>query len=106
MNDQQRTPTYVEDLADGIISIIERKATGIYHLGGPDLLTPYEMACAVAEHLGLDSSLIKAVNKDSFTQPAQRPLKTGLSIDKAKKKLGYDPVSFNEGLQRTFKDQK
>ncbi len=34
VDDQVRTPTYVEDLVKGIISIIERKATGIYHLSG------------------------------------------------------------------------
>jgi dTDP-4-dehydrorhamnose reductase len=33
-DDQVRTPTYVEDLAKGIVSIIEKKATGVFHLSG------------------------------------------------------------------------
>lgn len=102
VNDQFRTPTYVEDLAAGIISVVGKKATGIYHLGGPDLLTPYDMACAVADALGLDKSLLKAVTKNNFSQPAKRPLRTGLSIEKAKKDLGYSPLSFKEGLQKTL----
>lgn len=106
VNDQLRTPTYVEDLATAIISVIERKATGVYHIGGVDPLTPYQMAVAVADHFGLDRSLLKEVNETSFSQPAKRPLKTGFNIDKAKKKLGYDPISFTEGLKRTFADQK
>lgn len=104
VNDQLRTPTYVEDLAAAIISVIEKKATGVYHIGGTDILTPYQMACAVAVHLGLDKLLIKEASEANFSQPAKRPLKTGFIIDKAKKKLGYSPISFAEGLQKTFAD--
>lgn len=102
VNDQVRTPTYIEDLASGIISIIEKKATGIYHLSGEDVLTPYEMACKVGVYLELDSSLIKKVTAADFSQPAKRPKDTRFIIDKAKKELGYQPVSFEEGLKRTF----
>jgi len=102
VDDQVRTPTFVEDLAAGIVSIIERKAKGIYHLSGQDVLTPYEMACKVADHLGLNRSLIKKVTAADFSQPAKRPPRTGFAIGKARKKLGFHPVSFEEGLRRTF----
>jgi len=102
VDDQVRTPTYVEDLAKGIISIIEKKATGVFHLSGKDILTPYQMALQTAEHLNLDNSVIKKVTAASFTQPAKRPLKTGFIIDKARKELDYEPVSFDEGLKKTF----
>jgi dTDP-4-dehydrorhamnose reductase len=102
VDDQLRTPTYVEDLAKGIISIIEKKATGVFHLSGKDILTPYQMAIKTAEHLGLNSSLIKKVTASGFTQPAKRPAKTGFIIDKARKELGYEPLSFDEGLKKTF----
>lgn len=102
VDDQLRTPTYVEDLAKGIVSIIEKKATRIFHLSGKDILTPYQMAIKAAEYLQLDSSVIKRVTADSFSQPAKRPLKTGFIIDKARKQLNYDPLSFEEGLKKTF----
>lgn len=102
VNDQVRTPTFVEDLAAGIVAIIEKKATGIYHLSGADILTPYEMAIKTADYLGLDKSLIKKVTAADFTQPAKRPPKTGFNIEKAKKELGYQPLSFEEGLAKTF----
>ena len=102
VDDQVRTPTYVEDLAKGIVKIIEKRAQGIFHLSGKDILTPYQMAIKTAEYLNLDSSHLKRVTAASFSQPAQRPLKTGFNIDKAKKELGYDPVSFDEGLKKTF----
>jgi len=102
VDDQVRTPTYVEDLAKGIVSIIEKKATGVFHLSGKDILTPYQMAIKAAEHLQLNSSIIGKVTATSFSQPARRPLKTGFIIDKARKKLGYEPITFEEGLKKTF----
>ena len=102
VDDQVRSPTYVEDLAAGIVSIIEKKATGIYHLSGEDVLTPYEMACKTAGYLGLDPSLIKKVTAVDFSEPAKRPPKTVFIIDKAKKNLGFRPVSFEEGIRLTF----
>jgi dTDP-4-dehydrorhamnose reductase len=102
VDDQVRTPTYIGDLASGIISILEKKAKGIFHLSGKDILTPYQMAIKTANYLGLDSSLINRVTASNFTQPAKRPAKTGFDISKAKKEIGYDPISFEDGLVKTF----
>lgn len=102
VNDQVRTPTHVEDLAKGILSIIDKKAPGIFHLSGKDILTPYEMACLAAEQLGLDSSLLRKVTAAVFSEPAKRPQKTGFVIEKAMKELGYQPVTFAEGLRKSF----
>lgn len=102
VDDQIRTPTYVEDLAAGIALILERKATGIFHISGKDILTPFEMAIRTADYFGLDKTLIERVNASSFTQPARRPPKTGLIIDKARRELGYEPLGFDEGLRKMF----
>ena len=66
VDDQVRTPTYVEDLAKGIVSIIEKKATGIFHLSGKDILTPYQMAIKTAEYLHLNSSVLKKSDGSKF----------------------------------------
>jgi dTDP-4-dehydrorhamnose reductase len=99
VNDQVRTPTYVVDLAKGILLVIEKKATGIFHIAGKDILTPYQMALATASHCGLSKTLIEEVTAATFTQPAKRPPLTGFDITKAKNELGYAPLSFEEGLQ-------
>jgi dTDP-4-dehydrorhamnose reductase len=99
VGDQQRTPTYVEDLAKGIALIIEQKATGIYHISGKDQLTPYEIALKTAGKFNLDASKIVKVDASTFKQPGRRPLKTGFNIDKARNELGYEPMSFDESLK-------
>jgi dTDP-4-dehydrorhamnose reductase len=100
VSDQLRTPTYVEDLANGIALIIEKKATGIYHISGKDWLTPYDIAIKTANKFQLDISKIVKVDASTFKQPGRRPLKTGFVIEKARKELGYEPMSFDEGLEK------
>lgn len=100
--DQFRTPTFVHDLAKGIILIIEKNAKGIYHLSGDQQMTPYEMAVETAKFFGLDETLIEKSSSPDIKQPAIRPPKTGFNISKAKKDLGYEPLSFSEGLKKIF----
>lgn len=102
VSDQVRTPTYVEDLARGIQLIMEKDATGIYHISGKETLTPYEMAVQVADYFGLNKALMEKVDASVFTQPARRPLRTGFIIDKAERELGYSPLSFMQGIQKMF----
>lgn len=100
VSDHIRTPTYVEDLSKSILLVIEKEATGIYHIGGKEVLTPWDIAQQVAEFFDLDKSLMEKVDAAVFTQPAIRPLKTGFIIDKAERELGYRPVSFKEGISK------
>ncbi|MFZ1530158.1 MAG: SDR family oxidoreductase [Ferruginibacter sp.] len=102
VNDQQRTPTYIEDLSSGIIAIVRKRATGIFHLCGKDMMTPFDMAFSAAKYLQLDASLLQKVTAESFKEIAKRPLLSGFSISKAEKELDFMPHSFEEGLKKTF----
>ena len=97
--DQIRTPVLAEDVAGACCTIVKDKIKGIYHIGGKDTLSPYDMAIKTARFFGLDESLIERVPTSVFPQPAKRPMITGLIIDKAKNTFGYDPRSFDEGLE-------
>jgi dTDP-4-dehydrorhamnose reductase len=98
VNDQWRTPTLAEDLADGCILIAQKEAEGIFNISGKDLLNPFQMAIMTADYFKLDKSLITEVDGTKFTQPAKRPAKTGFILDKPIAILGYNPKSFQEGI--------
>ncbi|HEX8504856.1 MAG TPA: sugar nucleotide-binding protein, partial [Hymenobacter sp.] len=98
VDDQWRTPTLAEDLAQGCWLLARHGAQGIYHISGAEMLTPYDMALRVAAHFGLDYRLIERVNANTFSQPARRPARTGFRIDKARHELGYRPRTFAEGI--------
>ena len=100
VSDQMRTPTYVEDLAKGVLLVVEKRATGLFHISGKDFLSPYEMAMSTAAYLNLDATLIQKVNADVFVQAAKRPVVTGFLIEKAKMQLGFEPLSFTEGIKK------
>ena len=102
VSDQLRTPTYVIDLCKGLEAIINQQATGVYHLAGKEILSPYEMAIQVADTLGLNKSLIENVTSNSFPEPVQRAKRSGLKINKAMTELNYQPVSFEEGVRLSF----
>jgi dTDP-4-dehydrorhamnose reductase len=100
--DQQRTPTFAPDICNGILQIIKTAQTGIFHLAGKDILSPYEMALAVANVLQLNNTLIEPVNANTFPEPVQRAKKSGLKIDKAIQLLQYEPHSFAAGVRMSF----
>lgn len=104
VTDQWRTPTYTPDLADGIVHLIDRERTGIYHLSGREMVTIHELAQNVAEVFGFDESLIEPVPSDHFEDAVDRPPKTGFIILKAETELGYDPRSLEDGLRAVGQD--
>ncbi|WP_205504045.1 SDR family oxidoreductase [Rufibacter psychrotolerans] len=98
VNDQLRTPTLAEDLAQGCWLATKHDAQGIFNISGEELLTPYQMAVQVADYFNLDKNLIEEVDGSIFTQPAKRPPRTGFDITKAKTQLGYQPHTFKESI--------
>jgi dTDP-4-dehydrorhamnose reductase len=98
VDDQFRTPTLAEDLADGCILIAKKRAKGIYNISGKDFYSILELAQVVADYYKLDKSLINPSKSADIKQPAKRPPITGFIIDKAKRELGYNPHSFMEGI--------
>lgn len=98
VNDQFRTPTLAEDLAQGCILVALQGATGIYNIAGPELMSIYDLALRVASYFQLDTTLIHPADSSSINQPAKRPPRTGLIIEKAKRELGYKPHLLDESL--------
>jgi len=99
VDDQFRTPTLAEDLAQGCLLIAQKKATGIFNISGKELMTPFEMAMQTADYFRLDKLLIQRATAATFSQPARRPPRTGFHIEKAERELGYHPHSFPEGIR-------
>lgn len=99
IDDQFRSPTLAEDLADGCILIADKGATGIFHLSGPATFSIADLVYQVADFWKLDKSTITIIKSDTLNQAAKRPPYTGFVIDKARNVLGYNPHTFTEGLK-------
>ncbi|QXP69289.1 NAD(P)-dependent oxidoreductase [Polaribacter sp. R2A056_3_33] len=103
VDDQFRTPTYVEDLALACKISMDKKATGIFNISSNELLSVYEIAQQIAVTFNLDKNLIKPISTSTLNQTAPRPAKTGFDLSKTNKILEFYPKSFKEDLQR-FKE--
>lgn len=102
VTDQQRTPTFVNDLLNGIEAAVVKEAKGIYHISGNEMFSPYEIAFETAKYLKLNSSLLQPVTKESFKEIAKRPILSGFNCQKAYNDLDFRPTSFRTALKKIF----
>ena len=98
VSDQWRTPTFVGDISVGVEKLMFHTANGIYHICGSECLTIAEIAYRVADFLKLDRSLIEPVTTEEMKETTPRPRFSGMSIDKARTMLGYEPQKLKEAL--------
>lgn len=98
VSDQYRTPTWVNDIADGVEKLMPVSLNGTYHICGGECLSIAEIAYRVADYFKLDRSLILPVSTEEMNEATPRPRFSALSIDKAKRELGYTPHSLEEGM--------
>jgi dTDP-4-dehydrorhamnose reductase len=99
VNDQFRSPTLAEDLAEGCLLIADQGKEGTYHISGKDQMSIVELVKRVAAYFKLDATEINEVSSSTLNQAAKRPPKTGFILDKAITDLNYQPHSFEEGLE-------
>lgn len=109
ITDQKVKPTSVDDVANALTLLLQKGASGVFHVAGdftPNrYITPYEFAVKIAEIFELDSSLIHPVTFLEFSKErkAPRPQHTWLDTTKIES-MGIDLSSFEKALNR-FKQQ-
>jgi len=98
VDDQIGNPTLADDLAYAILKIVELDRSGLYHISGPDLISRYDVAIALAEIFGFNKKLITPVKTEAFNQPAPRPLNSGFITLKAEIDLYIKMSNTRQGL--------
>jgi dTDP-4-dehydrorhamnose reductase len=99
VDDQFRTPTLAEDLAQGALLAADQCAQGVFNISGPDFMSIYDLVGQVAAYFGLSMESVTRTDSTTLNQPAKRPPRTGFDISKARKELGYEPHTFNQALE-------
>ncbi|TKY82338.1 dTDP-4-dehydrorhamnose reductase [Pectobacterium polonicum] len=90
VNDQRGCPTYAGDLAQAIISLLEKNAEGgIYHYCGDKEVSWYEFAKTIfemAEQQGVIDKIpqVTEISTEHYPTPAHRPQYSSLSCEKIK----------------------
>lgn len=104
IDDQTGSPTYAADLAQTIVSVATRRATGIFHAANHGAATRLEQGCAALEFAGRDASGITGMPTSALPRPAARPRYSALA-DTALAAAGITPMrDWRDALQAYLKD--
>jgi len=98
VTDQIGNTTLNDDLARGLLKIVEKDFHGVVNVAGRDIVSRYDFALEIADVFGLDASLIQPITTEELGQKAPRPLNSGLVVDKAVNELGMNLMSMRQGL--------
>ncbi len=101
INGQFCNPTFTDDIAYGVLKIIEKNAKGIYNFAGADYLNRYQCGLVIAKAINIDPKLIEEQNHTEFLQKAKRPHLGGLINLKAETELGVKFCGLESGVIST-----
>ena len=99
-------PTFIDDIAYAIDTLVKNNTRGIYHVVGSSTVSPYEAALKIAEVFGLNKSLISKTTREQFFKDrAPRPFNSALQNGKIEA-LGVKMSTFEQGLIKIRKQLK
>ena len=100
-----RYPTFTGDVADAVMLLLKKCASGIFHCSGEDKMTKYTIALAIAKYLNLPSDHIIPLMKPATTK-AERPHNTHLITEKLKAEGWNTPLPLNERIKQLLNNKQ
>lgn len=97
--DQYRTPIDPESVAQAVAVLLQGRASGLFHLGGPERLSRYELGVRVAGLLGFDPRAIQAVRQADLAFDAPRAADASLDSSRARSVLGWEPRPLDDAIR-------
>jgi dTDP-4-dehydrorhamnose reductase len=83
VDDQRGRPTWADDLAAGLVALVEARAAGLYHLAGGGVASWWELARATLDEAGFGDLAIERVRTADMQLDAPRPAWSVLDCSKA-----------------------
>lgn len=99
VDDQIGNSTIVDNLAFGILKVIESERSGIFNIAGKDIESRLDFTNKLCDVFGYDKGLINTIKTALLNQPAARPLNSGLVTLKVQSELQFKPFDTMEALQ-------
>lgn len=99
--DQIFSPTFIDDVPIAVETLIKSNSFGIFHLGSPAPVTPYDFSYELIKVYGRDPSQLKKGSLVEFLNQkykTPRPVNSAMLCEKIKK-LGYTPTDWESGIK-------
>ena len=101
--DAYHSITFLDNLVKSILKVIKLNRNGIFHIVDSACVNRFEFAKIIAKIFQLDESLIKTISvRDIPSFVANRPKNICLNNSKAKKELGLNFNTIEEGVRKVF----
>ncbi len=100
VDDQIGNPTMADDLAYGILKLIDRRCKGIYHVSGPEALSRLSFASRIADIFSFDHGLLSGTTSAEIGQSANRPQDSTFITLKFEAECNWRLSNTVQGLER------
>lgn len=98
VNDQLGSPSYAPDIAENTIKLLEKNATGIYHLANSGQTSWHGLANMAVNLAGKDC-IVAPVPSSEYPTKAARPAYSVLDLTKFCHKTGVTPRKWEDALK-------
>lgn len=99
--DEYRTPVDAWSVASAVAGLLERGGSGLFHLGGPERLSRFELGRRTARALGLGEAGLVAALQADYPGPEPRAADVALDSSRARRELGWQPRPLDEALRES-----
>lgn len=97
IEDQTITPTFIDDIVNGLDFLLQNNATGIYNLTGSSYEDPYHIGHMIDEKFKFNTKINPTTREQIYKGKAERPFQSIMENEKIVR-LGFRPKTFDEGL--------
>ncbi len=104
VGDQRGSPTYTVDLANAIIQLCRKGASGVVHVSNRGDCSWYEFAREIVARAGLHTA-VRETTSDKFVRAAERPRYSVLSLASLEK-YGILMPTWQDALQRYLSERQ
>lgn len=97
--DQIGTPTYAGDLADAIMTVINKGVVpGVYHFSNEGTISWYDFTKAIHRIAGINTCKVNPLHTEEYPTPAARPHYSVLDKTKIKQTYGIEVPYWEDSL--------
>ena len=104
VDDQRGRPTWAVDLAAGIRWLVDRRATGVYHVAGGGIATWWDVARLCLDEAGFGDLEVERIRSEDLRLPAPRPAWSVLDCSKAEA-LGVRMRDWREAVRAYLRSE-
>ena len=104
--DQVGSPTWVKDLAEALLVLVEKRLSGTFHVVNRGETDWLGTARVLAELAGVNRSLVEGVSMADLGRPARRPRYSVLNVGKFEAATGMHVRSWREALAGYIREKR